>query len=102
MKLYSIGEYLIDFLSLDNKNFIANPGGAPANVAACVALLGAKSSLISSIGNDSFKDYLIDTLKSCKVLTNNISVINNKNTMLAFVKIDRNKEREFSFYRENT
>ncbi len=102
MKLYAIGEYLIDFLSLDEINYQANPGGAPANVSACVSLLGEKSTLISSIGNDNFKEHLVSTLQSCNVDTTNISVINNKNTMLAFVKIDENNEREFSFYRDNT
>src|SRR5690625_3421106 len=69
-----IGELLIDMFSTDvdvslkdAENFKRKAGGAPANVAATVANLGGKASMIGKVGNDAFGKFLIETLKQYKV-----------------------------------
>ena len=59
--IITMGEALIDFLSIDiNVNlehttgFTIAPGGAPANVAATVSKLGESSGFIGKVGDDSF------------------------------------------------
>lgn len=101
-KVYSIGELLIDFLPNHDKNsFVAHFGGAPANVAVVVKKLGGVASFIGSLGNDYFGNYLFDAMENFDVEVKYLNRIE-KNTMLAFVTLDKNGDRSFSFYRDNT
>lgn len=64
----AIGEILIDLTqtSVDQQGvptFAANPGGAPANVAAAAARLGAKTAFIGKVGRDGFGSYLRQVLE---------------------------------------
>ena len=104
--LFAIGEVLIDFIPLekgkalkDVQSFERAAGGAPANVAAAVATLGANASIITKLGNDAFGDFLIDQLVGAGVQTNLIKRTNEANTGLAFVSLQDDGERDFSFYR---
>ena len=59
MDITAIGEVLIDLTQTGVneqgvRQYAANPGGAPANVAVAAARLGAKSSFIGCVGKDSF------------------------------------------------
>lgn len=104
--LLSIGEVLIDFIPLqkgialkDVISFERVPGGAPANVAAAVAIFGGNASLISKLGEDAFADFLLEQLASYGVNIDKISRTKDANTGLAFVSLCDNGERDFSFYR---
>lgn len=99
-RLYAIGEVLIDFTPLANENaFQKNAGGAPANVAAVVSLLGGRSTLLSQVGTDNFGSFLIETLKEVGVSTKHLHQTNVGQTSLAFVELDSDGLRDFSFYR---
>lgn len=107
-KLYAIGELLIDFTPLEERGSLAsttafqkNAGGAPANVAAVVALLGGKSTLLSQVGEDGFGTFLVETLKSVGVDTSHLLQTTEGQTSLAFVSIQKNGERDFLFYRNS-
>ncbi|WP_394138756.1 carbohydrate kinase family protein [Cytobacillus oceanisediminis] len=106
-KLYSIGEVLIDFIPQqkgaalkDVVTFERAPGGAPANVAAAVAMYGHESSMITKLGKDAFGDFLIEQLQNAGVETDKILRTKEANTGLAFVSLKENGERDFSFYRK--
>lgn len=105
-RIFTIGEALIDFIPMDKsllepdqEGFIKMPGGAPANVAVAAAKLGAQSYFIGKLGNDAFGTFLENTLKANGVNTDYISKTDEANTSLAFVTLDENGERDFSFYR---
>lgn len=105
-KLFTIGEVLIDFIPLekgmalkDVTSFERVAGGAPANVAAAAARLGANACVITKLGNDAFGDFLIDQLSKVGVQTHLIKRTNEANTGLAFVSLNNEGERDFSFYR---
>lgn len=105
-KIFTIGEALIDFISEQSgvelkkvNSFQKAPGGAPANVAAAVAILGGRSHFIGKLGQDAFGDFLVETLKNVGVGTDYIFRTNKANTALAFVSLKENGERDFSFYR---
>ncbi|HHT66691.1 MAG TPA: carbohydrate kinase [Erysipelotrichaceae bacterium] len=100
-RIYALGEYIIDFLNDGVCSFKAQPGGAPANVAVCVSLLGGESSLITTLGDDIFKDFLLNVLKETGVDTTHVSLINKKN-MLAFVNLNEENDRIFDFYQTDT
>lgn len=99
-KLISIGEALIDFMADEKGAFIKSPGGAPANVAACVARLGGKSQLITKLGEDIFGDFLYNVISNAGIDSKSIFRTNKYNTGLAFVSHKQNGERKFMFYRD--
>ncbi len=96
-KVFTIGEMLIDMVSLDGILFEKKAGGAPANVSSGISKLGGDSYFLGCVGDDSFGCFLIDTLKKNNVNTS--MVIKNGVTTLAFVSIDKYGERDFSFLR---
>ena len=105
-KLITIGEALIDFMPRetgaplsDVSAFERAPGGAPANVAACAARLGARSMLITQLGEDAFGDFLIKTLRKAGVDVSAVRQAKEAGTGLAFVSLREDGEREFLFYR---
>ena len=104
-QLIAIGEALIDFTALERgdlssvSRFERNAGGAPANVAACVARLGGRAALLSKLGRDAFGDHLISVLSGNGVDVTHVLRTDRANTALAFVALDEKGERSFSFYR---
>ncbi len=104
-QLIAIGEALIDFTALERgdlssvSHFERNAGGAPANVAVCVARLGGRAALLSKLGRDAFGDHLVAVLAENNVDVSYILRTDRANTALAFVALDEKGERSFSFYR---
>ncbi len=106
-KITAIGEALIDFIPSKRNcalkevpSFSRMCGGAPANVAAAAAKLGGKVDFITQLGNDSFGDYIVDTLSDSGVDTSLILRTDKANTALAFVSLKSDGSRDFSFYRK--
>ena len=103
--LYAIGEMLIDFTAQETGvleravTFRKNAGGAPANVAVCVAKLGKRANMITKLGRDAFGNFLVETLEREHVGTDYVFRTEEANTALAFVARDERGERTFSFYR---
>ena len=103
--IITLGEVLIDLTQTgrDEGNvcrFAAFPGGAPANVAACAARLGASAGFIGKIGRDSFGQELCSTLEREKVDTTYLRETADFPTTLAIVHVEDDGERSFTFYRQ--
>ncbi len=101
----AFGEILIDFTDAGKDErgtrlFAAHPGGAPANVAVGVARLGAKSAFIGKIGDDFHGEMLRKVLEDNNVDTSGLLSDESVFTTLAFVQVDENGERTFSFARK--
>jgi len=101
LSIVCFGEVLIDFLNIKDNLFEANPGGAPANVAAAISKFGEKSFLISQVGNDMFGKMILQTLSNYNVDISCVNVTNEYFTTLAFVKLNQKGERSFSFARKH-
>lgn len=106
-KIYDItalGEILIDFTLVgkenNNKIFQQNPGGAPANVLVAATKLGSTTAFIGKAGTDMHGRFLKRTLLSNHVNSDGFILDKDVFTTLAFVDIDENKERSFSFARK--
>ncbi|HET7307207.1 MAG TPA: carbohydrate kinase [Gammaproteobacteria bacterium] len=99
------GEALIDFHAeapLEPgapARFVQYAGGAPANVAVAVAKLGGHAAYIGMLGRDLFADFLLESFTEAGVDTRSIARTGEANTGLAFVSLDDEGERRFSFYR---
>lgn len=99
------GEALIDFHAqpaADSSSppaYLPHAGGAPANVAVAVAKLGGHAAFAGMLGADAFGDLLLRSLADAGVDMRYVQRTDQANTALAFVSLDANGERSFSFYR---
>lgn len=108
MKKYDVsalGEILIDYTPLPKSEagmmvFEQNPGGAPANVLACLSKLGKKTAFIGKVGNDMQGHFLKQTLINAKIETKGLILDDNFFTTLAFVSLDESGDRSFAFARK--
>ncbi|MBP3771762.1 MAG: carbohydrate kinase [Treponema sp.] len=107
MKKYDVvalGEILIDFTfagtNADGKKlYEENPGGAPANCVSAVSKLGGKGAFIGMTGRDSFGEDVRKVLSEINVDTSGMRYCDSQHTTLAFVSLDAQGERHFSFCR---
>lgn len=105
MDIVALGELLIDFTTqrVDADGcpvMAAHPGGAPANFLAAVAKFGGSAALIGKVGTDAFGRRLIAALKAAGIETRGVVADPEVFTTLAFVTLDENGDREFSFARK--
>ncbi len=104
------GEALIDFLNTGNDpdgplslpTFRQYPGGAPANASVAVAKLGGTSRFVGQVGDDAFGHFILSALKRYGVDTELVSLHPTAKTALAFVMLDEEGDRSFSFHRYQT
>ncbi|MBQ7564339.1 MAG: carbohydrate kinase [Lachnospiraceae bacterium] len=97
----SIGEMVIDFLPGQEKgSYIRNAGGAPANVAIAAVRNGLKSGIYCKVGADDFGRFLLNTLKEEGVEALCPRMTDKAITTMAFVSLDENGERSFTFSRK--
>lgn len=106
-QLIAVGEALIDFIpnhkgcDFDEiTEFSPKIGGAPANVCGAFAKLGGSTCMLTQLGDDLFGHKILRGLKKHGINTEHISLTNEANTALAFVSLDSDGGREFSFYRK--
>ncbi|MFN4215285.1 carbohydrate kinase family protein [Exiguobacterium sp.] len=102
--VHCIGELLIDWVCEDASSdlvngttFVKKAGGAPANVAAVVSKHGGESSFLGQVGADPFGQFLKETLTSNGVGIDNL--VEAGDTTFAFVSIQADGERDFTFRR---
>lgn len=100
----ALGEILIDFTptgkdSDGDLTFARKAGGAPFNLLATVSKFGGKTAFIGKVGNDMFGSFLRTTLKEYNISQEGLVTDNIHNTTLAFVALNENGDRDFSFYR---
>lgn len=101
----ALGELLIDFTELgvsENgmKLFEQNPGGAPANLLTVASHMGYKAAMIGKIGSDMHGSFLKETLEHEGICTDYLVEDDSVFTTLAFVAVNENGERHFSFARK--
>ncbi len=109
-KVVTFGELLIDFLTVSHSKegrlqipeIKQYPGGAPANVAVAVSILGGEASFIGQVGADNFGDYLRHCIEQFGVDTTALKIHETAATPLAFVMLDNSGERSFEFLRQNS
>lgn len=91
------GEALVDIFEENSKQTI-KVGGAPLNVANAINKLGFNSKFLGSIGNDKNGRLIVNKFEKFNLSKEYLSIIDKKTTQ-AFVKLDKNGERSFSFKR---
>ena len=103
--IVAIGELLIDFTpkTIDGQiYFTPHPGGAPCNYLTMAARIGARAAFIGKVGDDAFGNMLKNVIENKGINTSNLVMSKEHPTTLAFVHLDSDGERSFSFYRNQT
>ena len=101
MDIYCIGEIIADFLPEKEENvYIRNFGGAVANVAVACARCGLSAGILCRVGDDDHGRFLEDTLGEENVKILSSQRCKEAATTMAFVSLDRNGERSFTFARK--
>lgn len=99
--LYSIGEMVIDFIpGIEPASYIRKAGGAPANVAIAAVKNGLTASMCCKVGDDDFGRFLMDTLREYGVTPACPELCKEAITTMAFVTLQENGERRFTFARK--
>lgn len=99
--LYSIGEMVIDFIpGSEEASYIRKAGGAPANVAIAVRKNGLSASMCCKVGDDDFGHFLMKTLEEYDVKAACPKLCEEAITTMAFVTLEANGERKFTFARK--
>ena len=104
-EITALGESLIDFTPSGTSEagmriFEQNPGGAPANALAVFAKFGEKAAFIGKVGNDMHGLFLKETMEKAGIDTKGMIISDKVFTTLAFVSLNEQGEREFSFARK--
>ena len=103
--IVTLGEALIDFTpcgkSEENRDLLeVNPGGGPANMLSMASKLGGKTAFVGKVGDDHYGRFLADVLEKSKIDTKGIVFDKTCFTTLAFVHLDEQGDRSFSFARK--
>ncbi len=101
--LVAVGELLIDFTPVKNEQgvfFKENPGGAPCNMLTMAQKLGSKTAFIGKVGKDQFGINLGNVLAQQGIDISGLIYSEEYPTTLAFVHLDPQGDRSFSFYRK--
>ncbi|MBR6430707.1 MAG: carbohydrate kinase [Oscillospiraceae bacterium] len=101
----ALGELLIDFSPAGRSDsgypvMAANPGGAPANFLAALQRYGCRTALIAKVGDDAFGRLLKESVRGTGADVSAVIADPDVFTTLAFVSLDGNGERTFSFARK--
>ncbi len=105
MDVVALGELLVDFTALgtDQNGYptmAGHPGGAPSNFLAALSRYGAGTALLGKVGADHFGSLLLETLRQAGVDTSGVLTDPSVFTTLAFVTLDGQGNRSFSFARK--
>lgn len=101
----SQGELLVDFTPYglsDQGNVLleTNPGGGPCNVLAMVAKLSGRSAFVGKVGDDFYGHFLSNRVSSQEIDVSGVVYDAHAFTTLAFVHLNEEGERHFSFARK--
>ncbi|ATM74634.1 aminoimidazole riboside kinase [Serratia fonticola] len=97
MKLWTVGDAVIDLLPQPDMQYKACAGGAPLNVAVGAARLGCDCGFIGRVGDDPFGHFLQQTLYSEGVETQHIQFDEQYHTSTVLVALGNDGDRSFTF-----
>ncbi len=97
--IIAAGEILIDLVQTGNLDFSGTVGGAPCNALAQAAKLGSRTAFIGMVGDDFFGRACARQLDELQIDRKNLFTTSQADTTLAFVSLNEQGDRDFSFYR---
>ncbi|MDJ0476210.1 PfkB family carbohydrate kinase, partial [Pantoea eucalypti] len=97
VRVWCLGDAVVDLLPEKPGHLMQCPGGAPANVAVGIARLQGNSAFIGRIGADPFGEFMRQTLREENVDTRYMIADSQHRTSTVVVGLDEQGERSFTF-----
>lgn len=97
IKIWCLGDAVVDLLPLENRTYQACAGGAPANVAIGIAKLEGDAGFIGRVGNDPFGYFMQQTFIEHQVDCQSLEFDPKIKTSTVLVDLALNGERSFTF-----
>ncbi len=97
-KLVSIGEIIADSFANSSETY-TSIGGAPLNLCAQVAKLGANAVYLSKVGVGNYSKNLLSQIDNLNIDKKYIISSKKENTSIAYINISESGERKFTFMR---
>ena len=97
VRVWCLGDAVVDLLPEKPGHLMQCPGGAPANVAVGIARLQGNSAFIGRVGADPFGEFMRQTLREENVDTRYMIADSQHRTSTVVVGLDVQGERSFTF-----
>jgi len=97
VRVWCLGDAVVDLLPEMPGRLMQCPGGAPANVAVGISRLQGNSGFIGRVGADPFGEFMRQTLSEEKVDTRYMIADSQHRTSTVVVGLDEQGERSFTF-----
>lgn len=97
VRVWCLGDAVVDLLPEGQGRLLQCPGGAPANVAVGIARLQGNSGFIGRVGDDPFGHFMRQTLADERVDTTFMLADAAHRTSTVVVSLDEEGERSFTF-----
>ncbi len=100
MKVYSIGETVLDIIFKDNQPISAKAGGSVLNSSVSMGRLGMDVKFISDYGKDNAGKLIDSFLMQNSVNTHYVSRFDKHQSALALAFLDENNDASYTFYKD--
>jgi fructokinase len=100
LKIYTIGETLLDIIFKGVDPQTAKPGGSAFNTSVTLGRLGAPINFISETGNDKVGTLIQDFMEDNGVKSTYISRYPDGQTTIALAFLDEKSDAEYQFYKD--
>jgi len=100
MKIYAVGETILDIIFKGVEPQAAKPGGSSFNAAITLGRLGAPINFISEMGDDKVGDLIQDFMEKNGVEANFISRFRHGQSAIALAFLNEKSDAEYQFYKD--
>jgi len=100
MKIYAVGETILDIIFKGREPQTARPGGSSFNASITLGRLGAPINFISEMGNDRVGDLIRDFMEENGVSSRYISRYPQGQSAVALAFLNENSDAEYQFYKD--
>ena len=100
MKIYAVGETILDIIFKGREPQTARPGGSSFNASITLGRLGAPINFISEMGNDRVGNLIQDFMEENGVSARYISRYPQGQSAVALAFLNENSDAEYQFYKD--
>lgn len=100
MKVFAIGETVLDVIFKDNQPVSAKAGGSVLNSSVSLGRLGSDVNFISDYGTDQVGDLIDNFLRENNVNTDSVVRFEQNKSALALAFLDDNNDASYTFYKD--
>jgi len=100
MKIYAVGETILDIIFKGVEPLTAKPGGSAFNAAITLGRMDTPINFISEMGKDKVGDMIKDFMEENGVKSRYVSRYANGHTAIALAFLNKSSDAEYEFYKD--